>query len=131
MGADPIGMRGRARTTFRILAVVEALTWAGLLVGMGVKYLGSGDETGVHVMGPLHGAAFTAYCLATLWAAYVFGWRWGLTILGLAASVPPFGSWLFETWAVRRGQLDVTAAQRAPSGEPRSHQPGAVPSPPR
>jgi len=102
-------MPGRARTTLAVCAWVEALTWAGLLAGMAVKYLGSGDESGVHVMGPLHGAAFVAYCLAVLWAARAFGWSAPLTLAGLAASVPPFGSWVFERWAASHGRLDAAA----------------------
>ena len=131
MGADPPGTPGAARATFRVVAVVEALTWAGLLVGMAVKYLGSGNETGVHVMGPLHGAAFVAYCLVTLWTARVFRWSWPLVLTGLAASVPPFGTWLFEQWARRGGHLDVTGPQPGPADAPRSPRHGAAPSPPR
>ena len=131
MGAEPTGTPRVARAVFRVVAVVEALTWAGLLAGMAVKYLGSGDETGVHVMGPLHGAAFVAYCVVALWTARVFRWSWTLVLAGLASSVPPFGTWLFEQWARRRGHLDVTGPQPAPAGAPQSHRHGAAPSPPR
>jgi integral membrane protein len=131
VGAEPTGTPRVARAVFRVVAVVEALTWAGLLAGMAVKYLGSGDETGVHVMGPLHGAAFVAYCVVALWTARVFRWSWTLVLAGLASSVPPFGTWLFEQWARRRGHLDVTGPQPAPAGAPQSHRHGAAPSPPR
>jgi integral membrane protein len=105
----------RARAAFRTLAVVEAFTWAGLLAGMAVKYLGSGAETGVHVFGPLHGAAFVAYCLATLLVARTFGWGPVRTLVGLAASVPPFGTWVFEAWALRHGHLDVAEREPVPA----------------
>ena len=42
---------------FRVVAVFEAFTWAGLLVGMYFKYLGNGSELGVQIFGPLHGGA--------------------------------------------------------------------------
>jgi integral membrane protein len=96
-----------------VSAIVEACTWVGLLIGMAVKYLGSGDETGVHVFGPLHGAAFIAYVLATLWAAVRFGWPRGVILLGLVASIPPLATWAFEIWASRSGRLHVGSTTRA------------------
>jgi len=96
-----------ARLAFRVTAIVEACTWVGLLIGMAVKYLGSGNEAGVHLFGPLHGAAFVAYVLATLWAAVRLGWSPGVTLLGLAASIPPLATWGFEAWAMRTGRLDA------------------------
>jgi len=94
-----------ARLAFQVTAIVEACTWVGLLIGMAVKYLGSGDETGVHLFGPLHGAAFIAYLLATLWVAIRFGWPRGVIVLGVAASIPPLATWAFEAWALRTGRL--------------------------
>ena len=41
---------------FRLIAFAEAVSWAGLLVGMYFKYLGSPQtEIGVKVFGPVHG----------------------------------------------------------------------------
>ena len=54
------------RTLYRGVAVAEAITWAGLLAGMFVKYVPATTEVGVTVFGPLHGIAFIAYCLATV-----------------------------------------------------------------
>ena len=102
-----------ARLAFRVTAVVEACTWVGLLIGMAVKYLGSGDETGVHLFGPLHGAAFIAYLLANLWAAVRFEWARGVIVLGIVASIPPLATWAFEAWALRTGRL----ATRTTSGQ--------------
>lgn len=93
------------RTLFRAIAVIEACTWAGLLVGMAFKYLINGVETGVHVFGPLHGAAFVAYVGVTLLAARTFGWRLPWLLTALAASIPPLATWPFEAWADRTGRL--------------------------
>jgi integral membrane protein len=76
---------------------------------MAVKYLGSGDETGVHVMGPLHGAAFVAYVLVALWTARMFRWSPRLTLVALVAGIPPFGTWVFEAWATRNARLEQPA----------------------
>src|SRR3954462_10218719 len=49
-----------AATAFRIVAVAEALSWIGLLIGMYVKYVPQTTELGVHIFGPLHGGVFLA-----------------------------------------------------------------------
>jgi integral membrane protein len=100
------------RTLFRVTAVVEAITWAGLLVGMAFKYVVSGDETGVHVFGPLHGGAFIAYVVVTLVTARAFGWRLRTSALALAASIPPLATWAFEAWADRTGRLSRAGVGR-------------------
>ena len=43
---------------FRIVAVAEALSWAGLLAGMFVKYVLGTSEVGVQIFGPIHGGVF-------------------------------------------------------------------------
>lgn len=94
-----------ARTAFRLVAVVEALTWAGLLVGMLFKYVLADDERGVQLFGPLHGAAFIAYVLAVLAFRRTFAWGLPVTLAALACGVPPFASVVFEEWADRTGRL--------------------------
>ena len=108
----PMRSRPDVRTVFRATAVVEAVTWFGLLVGMAFKYLISGDETGVHVFGPLHGAAFIAYVLMAAVAARQFGWRLRTTLLAFAASIPPLATWAFEAWADRTGRLSRVGVER-------------------
>lgn len=97
------------RTGFRVAAFGEAISWAGLLVAMAFKYVIADNPAGVHVMGPIHGAAFLAYVGATLVAARAFRWPARVTLLGLVASIPPFGSAVFEMWADRRGHLVASA----------------------
>jgi integral membrane protein len=95
---------------FRLTAVAEAFSWAGLLVGMVVKYVVVHDPIGVQIFGRLHGALFVAYLAALLWLARRE--RWGLLRLavGAAAAVPPFTSLVFERWVSRRrGRAAVRA----------------------
>lgn len=94
-------------------AFVEAGTWCGLLVGMFLKYVTKTTEAGVHVFGPLHGAAFMVYLVVTLVAASRLGWPWRATLVALAASVPPLTTILAESWLRRTGRL-------APTREPAS-----------
>ena len=51
------------RTQFRIAALLEALSWAGLLVGMYCKYGAMNNPIGVKVMGPVHGVLFVMYVM--------------------------------------------------------------------
>ncbi|MFD7656890.1 DUF3817 domain-containing protein [Actinosynnema sp. NPDC059797] len=89
---------------FRLLALAEAVSWAGLLLGMFFKYVVVENEIGVKIFGPVHGAIFVAYLLVTLMLAQ----RWDRKTLvwALVAAVPPFGTVVFERWAARTGRLD-------------------------
>ena len=100
-------------TTFRVVAVAEALSWVGLLAGMVVKHVLRTSEAGVALFGPIHGGVFVAYVVVALLAARVLGWSRGTTVLALAASVPPLVTVLFERWATRTGRLAARAAQPA------------------
>jgi integral membrane protein len=94
-----------AATAFRIVAVAEALSWVGLLIGMYVKYVPETTELGVQIFGPIHGGIFVAYVVTAVVAARVLRWSIGTTLLALAASVPPLASIVFERWASRGGRL--------------------------
>ena len=98
------------RKLFRIVAVAEACSWAGLLVGMFFKHVAQTTEVGVQVMGPIHGAAFVAYVVVAIVVATDAGWSKRVTALALLASIPPFATVWFERWAVSRAL--VTGAWR-------------------
>jgi integral membrane protein len=92
-------------TAFRTVAVAEALSWIGLLVGMYVKYVPETTELGVKVFGPIHGGIFVAYLVVTVLASRVLRWSTGTTLLALVAAVPPLVTVWFERWASRTGRL--------------------------
>lgn len=92
-------------TAFRIVAVAEALSWIGLLVGMFVKYVPGTSELGVQIFGPVHGGIFVAYVVVALVAARALRWSIGTTLLALLASIPPLATIWFERWATRTGRL--------------------------
>ena len=92
---------------YRTAAIVEAVTWAGLLIGMLFKYVIDGNELGVRVFGMLHGVAFIAYVPITLLAALRFRWSAGVTALGVLAAFPPLCTVVFDRWAARTGRLAV------------------------
>lgn len=96
---------------FTVIAVVEAFTWAGLLIGMYIKHVAEASELGVRIFGSLHGAAFVMYGILALLTARAMRWplRW-TTVLALAAAVPPFMTVVFEAVARRRGRLVARGA---------------------
>src|SRR3954469_16020249 len=95
---------------FRLFAQAEAVSWAGLLIGMLFKYVLSDNEIGVKVFGPIHGFIFVAYILVALLASAAQKWEKRTTFLALLASIPPFGTIVFERWAIRTGRLNVQAS---------------------
>ncbi len=98
-----------AATAFRVVAVAEALSWLGLLIGMYVKYVPETTELGVKIFGPIHGALFVAYVVLTLAVARLRRWRWTTALIALACSIPPFATVAFERWARSRGLLTAAA----------------------
>lgn len=90
---------------FRVVAIAEAISWAGLLIGMLFKYVVVENEIGVQVFGPIHGAVFLLYVLVAFMAWGALRWSPLVGILALLASLPPFGTLVFEQWAMRSGHL--------------------------
>src|SRR6478609_736876 len=84
-------------------AMFEAFTWAGLLVGMFLKYVTDTTEAGVWFFGRLHGLAFVLYVVATLVAAWKLRWRWWVALVALALSIPPLATLVAEWWLSRSG----------------------------
>jgi integral membrane protein len=102
-----------AATAFRIVAVAEALSWVGLLIGMYVKYVPETTELGVKVFGPIHGGIFVAYVVVALVASRVLRWSPRATVLALLCSVPPLATVWFERLATRNDRLPRQQAVRA------------------
>ncbi|WP_241037334.1 DUF3817 domain-containing protein [Blastococcus litoris] len=102
-----------AATAFRVVAVAEALSWIGLLIGMFVKYVPETTELGVKIFGPIHGGVFVAYVVVALLTARVLKWSAGTTLLALVASIPPLATIWFERRATAAGQLPRSEAVAA------------------
>lgn len=102
-------VRDRSRSgwgcIFALVALAEAFTWAGLLIGMFLKYVTETTTAGVAVFGMLHGIVFVAYLLVTVIAWWRLRWSVPVGLLALLASVPPLTTVVFEIWAQRRGLL--------------------------
>jgi integral membrane protein len=100
-----VSARSRHAGWFRAVAIAEAVSWTGLLIGMLFKYVVSDNEVGVKVFGPIHGTIFIAYVITVGVVRRPLRWSWPTTLLALAASVPPLFTWFFEIWAQRTRRL--------------------------
>lgn len=95
----------RHATVFRAVAIAEAVSWTGLLIGMLFKYVLSDNEIGVKIFGPIHGTIFIAYVITVAVVRKPLRWSIPVTLLALAASIPPLFTWFFELWAQRTNRL--------------------------
>ena len=100
------------RTLFRTVAIAEAVSWAGLLVGMYFKYIASSTQIGVKIFGPIHGVIVLAYLFTVLYVRRSFHWDMRTILLAAFVSVPPFGTLIFEIWADSHGLLRTAGSPR-------------------
>ena len=95
---------------FRLIAMAEAVTWVGLLIGMYFKYLGTPrTEVGVKVFGMAHGLVFIAFVVAGLLVGMAVKWTLGTWLLALLASIVPLCSVIFLIWADRTGRMGAAS----------------------
>jgi integral membrane protein len=96
---------------FRLIAMAEAVSWVGLLIGMYFKYLGTPrTEIGVKVFGMVHGLIFIAFVVAGLLVGIAMRWTLGTWLLALLASIVPLCSVVFLIWADRTGRTGTARA---------------------
>jgi integral membrane protein len=90
---------------FSAVALVEAVTWAGLLAGMYLKYVSGTTDLGVWLFGRLHGAAFLLYLVVAFTAGARLRWPMWALLLAVMAAVPPLATLPLDAWFRRRGLL--------------------------
>ncbi len=84
---------------FRLGAYAEALGWTMLISGIAIeRYITPGNDTAVLIAGQTHGMLFFGYLVAALGLYPSLGWSRWRGLMALAASVPPFGTLVFEVW---------------------------------
>ena len=104
MLAKPISPAGK---WFAIAAIIEGITWAGLLVGMLLKYGTGTTEWGVWLFGRLHGVAFLFYVAVVLYAWGKLRWPLWAMLVALLAAIPPLVTVPVEIWFRRAGLLSA------------------------
>lgn len=92
--------------TYRTIAVIEAITWALLILGMILKYPLDSTEALVSIAGPIHGFAFLVFVVVTTLVWMNNRWSVGRGILGLVSAVVPFATVPFEQIVAKKGGLD-------------------------
>ncbi|MBV2208189.1 MAG: DUF3817 domain-containing protein [Thermomonas sp.] len=90
---------------FAAIALIEAITWAGLLIGMYLKYVSGVTDLGVWLFGRLHGLAFLTYVVIAIMAGHRLRWPLWALILAIFAAIPPLATLPLEWWFKRRGLL--------------------------
>lgn len=104
------------RRLFGLLALLEALTWTMLLVGMALKYLTRTTDLGVSVAGPIHGFAFLAYCATVVALSVDARWSASRSVAGLVSGVVPYLTIPFERSTDRAGLLPARWRLRHEAG---------------
>ncbi len=107
------------REAFRLVAIWEAITWLALLIAMFFKWV-LGHEEAIRIPpGMVHGiAGFMLFVVVALATAWSLKWDLKTTFLALVSSVPPFGTIVFERWAVRTGRLGELSDPASRETEP-------------
>ena len=107
MSAKPMNAAGKL---FAAAALIEGVTWAGLLIGMLLKYGTGTTELGVWLFGRLHGLAFLCYVVVSLYAWVKLRWPLWAVLLALLAAMPPLVTVPLEMWFRRIGLLSERSA---------------------
>lgn len=110
-------LTARVIPAFRLVAILEAFSWAGLLLGMLLKHVLTahvvlGTEL-VSIFGMVHGVLVMVYVALAVAVALRLRWSWRTLGLALVATVPPFATVAFDIWADRRGKYRVASAAEA------------------
>lgn len=96
---------------FRNAALIEATSFLLLLVATVVKY-STGNELGVKMLGPVHGALFLLYVALALFVRSEQGWSFWKTVLVLLGAVVPFGGYIVDAkWLRHDTQVSATRSQ--------------------
>ena len=85
---------------FRLAAIMEAFGWTLLLAAIACQhFVLPGNQAPVLIAGRIHGLLFGLYALAAVGLYPNLRWSRRQALVALLASVPPYGSLLFEQWA--------------------------------
>jgi integral membrane protein len=88
---------------FRLAAFGESVGWTCLILGLFVKYhVVHGANWPVAIGGQIHGVLFVFYLAMAVFGGASLRWKPGRALVAIAASVPPYGSLVFEQIESRR-----------------------------
>jgi integral membrane protein len=99
------GSRVSPRAFYRTVAIAEAITWTGLLIGMALKY-GLDVPVAVLVAGSIHGMVFITYALTAVLVGVNQRWAAGRIAFAVATAIIPYATIPFDRHLERRRMLD-------------------------
>lgn len=114
------GSRVTPRAFYRAVAIAEAVTWTGLLLGMALKY-GLDMPVAVLVAGSIHGLVFITYALTAALVGVNQRWPSGRIAFAVATAIIPYATIPFDRHLERRNLLDGQW-RRIATGDPRDQQ---------
>ena len=107
----PVAPMSPSGKLFAVAAFLEGLTWAGLLIGMWLKYGLQATDLGVWLFGRLHGGAFLFYLAVSLFTGVRLRWPGWALLLAVLAAIPPLVTVPLEMWFRRKGLLSDPATR--------------------
>jgi integral membrane protein len=98
---------------FKLAAIGEACGWTLLISGILCKqYITIGNNIPVLIAGQVHGMLFLIYIVAVVVLYSNLKWSRKRMIIAGIASVPPYGSLIFEQWAAYKRRSDALKTYR-------------------
>ncbi len=102
-----------AWTLFKLAAIGEAVGWTCLIIGVVIQhYKLPGYSAILPVVGQIHGTLFIFYLGIAISAFNSLGWSLKRGGVAVIASVPPYGTLVFEQWAARNRQRRLRQSYR-------------------
>ena len=93
-----LGHTERVLRTLHLTSRLEATSYLLLLAAVVLKYAGDND-TGVTVMGPIHGVLYLVYVLAVVRWYDDLGWPFSKAVMAMVIGAVPFGGFHVDrTW---------------------------------
>jgi integral membrane protein len=90
---------------FRIAAFAEAAGWTLLILGILIKqFIIPSSDVPIKLAGRVHGTLFLLYIFVVVVFYPSQNWSKKRTVVAGLASVPPYGSLMFEQWAAYKRQ---------------------------
>ncbi len=86
---------------FRILAILEGISWPLLLITMWLKYAHEMLLPN-KIVGMIHGVFFIFFCIWLVLYARKAKWGIGMIALGFLASLFPFGTFVFDAKILKK-----------------------------
>lgn len=79
----------------RLLAILEGVSYLLLGLTMYLKYVHEMPKPN-YIVGMAHGVLFILYCIYVVLVGRKYNWSFPLTLVGLAASLLPFATFIFD-----------------------------------